>query len=106
MRSTTNDATRGNDIPGRGDRGPLDRILNIFADVRAGEGLTAILLMFNIFLLLAGYYLLKTIREPLILASPGGGAEVKSYAAPRSRGFSSSSFLFTVRWPRGCRGSS
>jgi ATP:ADP antiporter, AAA family len=37
-------------------------------------------LMLNIFLLLAGYYLLKTIREPLILTVPGG-AEVKSYAA-------------------------
>ena len=33
-----------------------------------------------IFLILAGYYLLKTIREPLILASPGG-AEAKSYSA-------------------------
>src|SRR5262245_47601593 len=60
--------------------GALDRFLGIFADVRAGEGVTAVLLMANIFLLLASYYLLKTIREPLILAS-SGGAEVKSYAA-------------------------
>lgn len=37
--------------------------------------------MLNIFLILAAYYLLKTIREPLILAGKGGGAEVKSYAA-------------------------
>jgi len=36
--------------------------------------------MLNLFILLGGYYLLKTIREPLILASPGG-AEAKSYAA-------------------------
>jgi AAA family ATP:ADP antiporter len=36
--------------------------------------------MLNIFLILAGYYLLKTIREPLILAS-AGGAEAKSYSA-------------------------
>ena len=61
-------------------KGPLDRFLGAFADVRAGEGLTALLLMLNIFLLLAAYYLLKTIREPLILTVPGG-AEVKSYAA-------------------------
>lgn len=60
--------------------GALDRLLRPFADVRAGEGLTALLLMVNLFLLLAGYYLLKTIREPLILAAPHG-AESKSYAA-------------------------
>ena len=38
-----------------------------------------LLLLGNIFLILAGYYVCKTVREPLILAS--GGAEVKSYAA-------------------------
>ncbi|HYV51267.1 MAG TPA: Npt1/Npt2 family nucleotide transporter [Dongiaceae bacterium] len=58
----------------------LDRFLSIFADVRGGEALTALLLMLNIFCLLAAYYLLKTIREPLILTIPHG-AEVKSYAA-------------------------
>jgi len=36
--------------------------------------------MLNIFLLLAAYYMLKVIREPLILTTPGG-AEVKSYSA-------------------------
>ena len=61
-------------------RGPLDVVLGLFAEVRGGEGLTALLLMLDIFLLLASYYLLKTIREPLILSIPGG-AEVKSYAA-------------------------
>jgi len=81
MKSTAIDAARGGEVPRRGGPGPLDRFLNIFADVRAGEGLTVLLLMTNLFLLLAGYYLLKTIREPLILASRGGGAEVKSYAA-------------------------
>ena len=60
---------------------PLDRLLNVFTDVKPGEGLTALLLMTNVFLLLAGYYLLKTIREPLVLAAEGGGAEVKSYAS-------------------------
>jgi AAA family ATP:ADP antiporter len=61
-------------------RGVLDRVLSLFADVRGGEGVTAVLLMLNIFLLLAAYYLLKTIREPLILTVQGG-AEVKSYSA-------------------------
>ncbi len=57
----------------------LDRLLSPFATVRAGEGLTALLLAANVFLLLGSYYLLKTVREPLILTQ--GGAEVKSYAA-------------------------
>jgi len=57
----------------------LERALRVFADVRPGEGVTAVLLLANLFLLLVGYYILKTVREPLILAT--GGAEVKSYAA-------------------------
>jgi len=64
----------------------LDRLLRLFADVRAGEGVTALLLMLNIFFTLAAYYLLKTIREPLILAGKGGSAEVKSYAAAATAG--------------------
>src|SRR6185436_14002509 len=61
-------------------KGALDRVLGVFAEVNGGEGVTAILLMLNIFMLLAAYYMLKVIREPLILTTPGG-AEVKSYAA-------------------------
>ena len=57
----------------------LDRALSLFADVRAGEGLTAVLMLVNIFLLLICYSVIKTVREPLILL--GGGAEVRSYAA-------------------------
>ena len=64
----------------RQPRTALDRLLGLFAEVHAGEGLTAVLLLANLFLLLAAYYLLKTIREPLIL-TVSGGAEVKSYAA-------------------------
>src|SRR5215813_10324084 len=57
----------------------LDRALSLFADVRAGEGVTAVLMLTNIFLLLVCYSVIKTVREPLILL--GGGAEVRSYAA-------------------------
>ena len=57
----------------------LDRALGVFADVRPGEGLTALLMLANIFLLLVCYSIIKTVREPLILL--GGGAEVRSYAA-------------------------
>ena len=66
-------------------KGLLDRSLGLFTEVRGGEGVTALLLMLNIFLLLTAYYLLKTIREPLILASHGG-AEVKSYSAAATAG--------------------
>src|ERR1700731_695780 len=59
-------------------RSLLDRSLGLFAEVHAGEGLSTVLLTFNVFLLLTCYYLLKTAREPLILAS---GAEVKSYSS-------------------------
>ena len=56
----------------------LDRLLRVFTDVEPGEAGTALLMFLNLFLLLLGYYVLRTLREPLILAS---GAEVKSYAA-------------------------
>lgn len=45
----------------------LDRALGAFGDVRAGESGTVFLLFLNLFLLLAGYYVAKTVREPLIL---------------------------------------
>lgn len=57
----------------------LDRSLRIFGDVRAGEGVNILLMFLNVYFLLMAYYILKTVREPLILA--GGGAELKSYAA-------------------------
>src|SRR5215472_6140478 len=59
--------------------GWLDRLLRPFADVRGGEAITALALALTILILLTSYYLLKVIREPLILLS--GGAEVKAYAA-------------------------
>ena len=59
--------------------GWIDRSLRVFADVRPGEGAGALLMFANIFLLLVTYYILKTVREPLILTH--GGAELKSYAA-------------------------
>src|SRR6187399_42448 len=57
----------------------LDRVLSLVADVRPGEGVTALLMLGNIFLLLVCYSIIKTVREPLILL--GGGAEVRSYTA-------------------------
>lgn len=54
--------------------------MRLFADVRSGEGTTAILLALNVFLLLAAYYCIRPVREALILAT-AGGPELKSYLA-------------------------
>ena len=58
-------------------RSRLDRMLGVFADVHAGEAVTALLLALNIFLILMAYYVLKPVREALILGE--GSAELKSY---------------------------
>ncbi len=58
----------------------IDRVMRIVAPVRRGEGLTAALLALNVFVLLTCYYVLKVLREPMILLG-GGGAELKAYAS-------------------------
>ena len=63
--------------PESNHRSSLDRFLGIFADVRSGEGLTALLLALNVFLILMAYYILKPVREALILGE--GSAELKTY---------------------------
>ena len=50
-----------------------------FSRVEGGEGAGALLLAANVFLLLGSYYILKTVREALILSE--SGAAVKSYAS-------------------------
>ena len=60
-------------------RNLLERFLSVVCDVRPGEGLGALILTINLFTLLGAYYLLKTVRESLILAE--GGAEVKAYSS-------------------------
>jgi ATP:ADP antiporter, AAA family len=57
----------------------LDRALSIFADVRAGEGLSVVLLAANVFYLLAFYSVLKIVRDALILSE--AGAVAASYAS-------------------------
>jgi AAA family ATP:ADP antiporter len=56
----------------------LSRALRPITDVRAGEAVTALLLTANVFLLLSAYYVIKPLREDLILAM-ASGAEYKSY---------------------------
>jgi AAA family ATP:ADP antiporter len=60
-------------------RGSLERFLRLFTDIRDGEGPQLLLLTLNVFLILTAYYVMKPVREALILAQPGG-AEIKSYS--------------------------
>jgi len=60
-------------------RGLALRLLSLITDLHAGEAVTAFLLTANVFVLLASYYVLKTVREALILSE--AGAQVKSYSA-------------------------
>jgi AAA family ATP:ADP antiporter len=69
---------RADVVEAQGEPGLLEWLLRPFTDVEPGEAGTALLMFLNLFLLLLGYYVLRTVREPLILAS---GAEVKSYAS-------------------------
>jgi len=61
----------------REDASWIDRGLRVFADVRSGEGFIALLLALNVFLILMAYYVLKPVREALVLGE--GSAELKSY---------------------------
>ncbi len=66
-----------NEPKNQSGRGPA--ILSLLTEVRPGEAMSAMLLALNVFMLLGSYYLLKTVREALILSQ--SGAEVKSYSA-------------------------
>ena len=71
--------------------GILDRLLGLFSEVRAGEGSRALLMLLNVFLILVSYYIIKTVREPLILNTEipaflielgiKSTAEIKTFAA-------------------------
>jgi AAA family ATP:ADP antiporter len=63
----------------RPQKGLFERILSPIADVRRDETVSVLLLTLMMFLMLSGYYMLKTAREVFILSQ--GGAEVKSYAS-------------------------
>ncbi len=54
-----------------------ERFLSLFTTLRVGEGRAARILCMQAFVLMFSYYLLKVIREPMILAD--GSAELKAY---------------------------
>ncbi len=72
-------ATRADTFDAPPRKGAIERLLSPLADVRAGEAAGVLLLTLMMFLVLSGYYLLKTAREIFILSE--GGAAVKSYAS-------------------------
>ena len=61
------------------ERQLTDRFLSLFTEVRNGEGIGALLLGAYVFVILESYYILKTVREALILSE--GGAEIKAYSS-------------------------
>jgi ATP:ADP antiporter, AAA family len=56
----------------------FERLLSLFTSVRPGEGRSIAVMLAQIFLLLHGYYLIRLVRETLILVE--GSPEVRSYA--------------------------
>lgn len=56
----------------------LDRFFNRFTRLRPGEGQSILAFFSFALLMMLSYYILKTIREPLLLT--GSSAELKSYA--------------------------
>jgi AAA family ATP:ADP antiporter len=68
------------DAPGEDRRSWLEAALGAVTEVRAGEGVTALLLTTNIFILLTAYYVIKPVREALIGVLEGG-AEYASYSS-------------------------
>ncbi len=68
------------------------RFLRLFADIRHGEATKAFLLTLNIFVLLYAYYILKPIREVLLLVDKDAPA-VKSYLS----GAQAVLFVFVIK---------
>jgi len=65
-------------VPSSKEPAWLTTVLKAVTEVRPGEAFTALLLTANVFLLLSAYYVIKPVREALILAL-ASGAEYKSY---------------------------
>jgi AAA family ATP:ADP antiporter len=65
-------------------RSTLERTLSIFTEVQPGEGVTAVLMVANVFLILCSYYFVKPLRDGWIAISDIGGIstmEVKAYTS-------------------------
>ena len=60
------------------ERSAVERFLGVFTRVEPGEGVTALVLTLNVFVLMTAYSAIKPVREGLIL-SMRSGAEYKAY---------------------------
>lgn len=63
---------------------PLERALRLVTDVRPGEGVTAVVMFANVFLILCAYYFVKPLRDGWIATSNVGGLsklEMKAYTS-------------------------
>ncbi len=72
-------ASSGSSLPPQRERNALEKFLSLFSNVTAGEGGTVLLLFLNAFIMMGLYYILKPVREGLILS--GFGAVIKSYSS-------------------------
>ncbi len=74
-----------------------ERLLSLFTEVKPGEGVTAMMMFANVFLILLAYYFIKPLREGWIAVSDIEGLskmEVKAYSS-----FAQSiALLFIVGW--------
>lgn len=61
-----------------GQRSGFERLLSLFTSVRAGEGRCIAILCLQAFLMMVAYYLIRPVREALILTE--GDPEIRSYA--------------------------
>ncbi len=77
---------------GPGSPGLTYRFLRLFADVRPGEAAKALLLALNIFLILLAYYLVKPVREALLLVD-AEAPHTKAYLA----GAQAVLFIFVIK---------
>ncbi len=62
----------------------FEKFLRVFADVKPKEGVTCVILISNIFLILAAYYLIKPVREGWLAITDIAGLtklETKAYSA-------------------------
>src|SRR5262245_46919476 len=88
-------------------RSALEQILRLFTDVRSGEGVTALAMTANVFLILCAYYFIKPLRDGWIATSEVAGLskmEVKAYTS-FAQGFILIGVVWlyarlAARWPR------
>ena len=86
---------------------PLERGLRVFTDVRAGEGITGVVMFADVFLILCAYYFVKALRDGWIAVSEVAGlsqVELKAYTSFGQSlllaGVVSAYARLAARWPR------